>query len=75
MGINTMLMAVHTKLRFVNMSHNFLAEDGARAFASFLEISKTIKSLRMNNCGMEAKSCEMMAEAVAKNPDLKLTEI
>ena len=75
MGINSMLMAVHTKLRFVDMSHNFLSEDGARAFTSFLEISKTIKTLRINNCGMEAKSCEMIAESITKNPELKLTEI
>ena len=29
----------------------------------------------MNSCGMEAKSCEMMSEAIVKNPDIQLTEI
>ena len=67
MGISSMLLAAHSKLRVVDMSHNFLAEDGARAFASFIEISKTIKVLRMNSCGMAAKSCEMIAESALKN--------
>lgn len=75
MGINAILMAGFQKIRFVNMSDNFLAEDGARAFASFLEISKCIRKLIMNNCGMEAKSCEMISEAISKNKDVKLVEL
>ena len=31
-SIDCMLMAVHTKLTIVDMSNNFLGEDGARAF-------------------------------------------
>ena len=68
-------MAVHTKLRVVDMSNNLLGENGACAFSKFLEISNSIKILRMNNCGMKAKSCETMAEAISKNPELKLVEI
>ena len=29
----------------------------------------------MNNCGLETKSCEIMAKAISKNPELKLEEI
>ena len=75
MGINCMLMAAYHKLRWIDISHNYLGDDGARAFVSFLEISKMIETMRMNSCGMEAKSCEMMAESIAKNSDLKIREI
>jgi len=57
LSISFTLMTIHSKLRILDVSHNLLGDDGARAFSSFLEISETVQIIRMNNCGLKAKSC------------------
>ena len=57
------------------MSDNFLDEDGGRAFASFLESNTTLETLKVNNCKLGQKSCELMIEALDKNMKIKIIDL
>lgn len=71
-----MLLAASDKnIRVIDLSDNFLDVDGARAFASFLEENSTLKQLRINNCSLGQKSCELILKAIEKNKNICLSTI
>jgi hypothetical protein len=57
------------------MSDNFLDEDGGRAFANFLESNTTLETLKVNNCKLGQKSCELMIASLDKNTKLKIIDL
>ena len=52
------------------MSNNDLEEDGARSFVEFLERTKTLKVLKVNNCQLGNQSAALMLKAIEKNKNL-----
>ena len=62
-------------VRVLNLNDNLLEEDGARAFVDFLKENKSLKVLKLSNCGLADKSCIMMLEAFESNPKLQLEEL
>jgi len=58
----------------VDLSHNAFGPDGVRSFQEFLIKCPTLKVLNVTNCGLGPKGGEMIAEAMDKNPNLKLRE-
>ena len=59
----------------LNLNENLLDHDGARAVVEFLAGNKTLKVLKVKNCGLGSKSCEMLADASDKNKKIALTHI
>jgi len=57
------------------MSDNFLDADGGRAFALFLESNTSLETLKVNNCKLGQKSCELMIAALDKNTKLKIIDL
>lgn len=57
------------------MSDNFLDEDGGKAFALFLETNTTLETLKVNNCKLGQKSCELMIAAFDKNKKMKIIDL
>lgn len=58
----------------INLSDNFLDQDGARSFAAFLNENNTLQTLIINNCSLGQKSCEMVVESLDKNKNLKILD-
>lgn len=76
LGIRALLLAASDKnIRVIDLSHNFLDVDGARAFASFLEENNTLQELRIVNCSLGQKSCELILKAIEKNKEICLQTI
>ena len=74
-SVNNMLNACSSfRIEYLNLSDNFLDYDGARGFNQFLSTNTTIKTLKLDNCKLGLKSCQMMLTAVEKNSKLKLKE-
>lgn len=48
----------------VDLSNNFLDYDGARAFSQFLSTASHLQVLKLDNCKLGPKSCEMMLNSV-----------
>ena len=75
MGVQTILnQCVKHIIVELNLSENMLDMDGAKNFCEFLEFNKTLQVLKVNNCGLGSKSCELMFKALSKNKDMKLIE-
>lgn len=74
-SINSMLNAcVEYKIEFIDLSNNFLDFDGARAFNQFLSKANYLEVLKLDNCKLGPKSCEMMLNSIEQNPLLRLKE-
>jgi Ran GTPase-activating protein (RanGAP) involved in mRNA processing and transport len=58
----------------LDLSHNAFGPDGVKSFQDFLSICPTLKVFNVTNCGLGPKGGEMIAEAMAKNTSMKLTE-
>ena len=73
MGISSMLRAVaEMKIIEIDLKDNFLDVDGARSIKDFIEVNKSLKILKMQNCRLGSKSAEILAEALSKNAKMKL---
>jgi Ran GTPase-activating protein (RanGAP) involved in mRNA processing and transport len=58
----------------LNLSHNAFGPDGVTAYVDFLEKCSTLKILNVTNCGLGPKGSQMIAEAILKNDEMRLTE-
>ena len=56
----------------IDVSYNNFEDNGAKAFAEFMEISTTLKVLKAHGCGFGKVSVEMMVASFKKNPKLQL---
>jgi hypothetical protein len=52
------------------LSFNKFEDNGAKAFAEFMEFNKSLKVLKVHGCGLGIPSMKMMVESANKNPDL-----
>lgn len=60
------------KLTEIDLSHNAFGPDGIRAFECLLREQKTLKVLKVTNCGLGPEGGEMIAEALSANKGLAL---
>lgn len=58
----------------LNLSHNAFGPDGVRSFQEFLEKTPLLQVLDVTNCGLGPQGGKMIAEAMSKNENMKLTE-
>lgn len=58
----------------LNLSHNAFGPDGVNAYEHFLERCPTLEVLNVTNCGLGPKGGEMIAQAILKNPSMRLRE-
>jgi len=73
-GCKAILYAARNfKIEEIDLSHNQFEDNGAKSFAEFIECNKTLKVLKVHNCGLGKVSTEMILQAFKKNPDLQLT--
>jgi Ran GTPase-activating protein 1 len=59
-------------LRDVNLSDNAFGPAGIKSFDFLLRELKSLKTLKVTNCGLGPEGGEMIAQALAENIDLKL---
>jgi Ran GTPase-activating protein 1 len=59
-------------LRDVNLSDNAFGPAGIKSFDFLLRELKSLKTLKVTNCGLGPEGGEMIANALAENKDLKL---
>ena len=75
-GCKAILYAARNfKIEYLDLSHNQFEDNGAKSFAEFMEHSKTLKVLKVHNCGLGKVSAEMILQAIKKNPNLQLTHL
>lgn len=56
----------------LNLSDNAFGPDGIKAFDFLLKSMSSLKTLKVNNCGIGPEGGEMIANALKENKDLKL---
>jgi Ran GTPase-activating protein 1 len=61
-------------IEHLDLSHNAFGPDGVKSFQDFLSKCPTLRILNVTNCGLGPKGGQMIAEAIEKNPHMKLRE-
>ena len=61
------------QITFLDLSHNAMGPEGVASFSGFLEKASLLKHLNVSDCGLSPKGGQMIAEALLKNSDMKLT--
>mmetsp|Transcript_6327 Transcript_6327/g.10745 ORF Transcript_6327/g.10745 Transcript_6327/m.10745 type:complete len:343 (-) Transcript_6327:8-1036(-) len=68
LSIKSMLSYTFEKnILSIDISDNMLYVDGARSFADFFQKNSTLQIFKASNCGLGAKSFEMLVQAQQKN--------
>lgn len=60
-------------LQEVDLSDNAFGPDGVRAFECLLSSAKALTVFKVTNCGLGPEGATMIAQAMNKNPNLRLT--
>ncbi len=58
----------------VNLSDNAFGPAGIKSFDFLLRELKSLKTLKVTNCGLGPEGGEMIAQALADNKDLRLVQ-
>ena len=75
LSVKAVMMATLDKnIEYLDLSNNYLDQDGGSTFVKFLEKNPHLKVFKINKCGLGLKTTELIAGALNKNPNLKLIE-
>ena len=61
-------------MQHLNLSDNAFGPAGIKSFDFLLRELKSLKTLKVTNCGLGPEGGEMIAQALAENKDLKLVQ-
>ena len=61
------------QITFLDLSHNAMGPEGVGSFQNFLSNASYLRHLNVSDCGLSPKGGEMIAEALLKNDDMRLT--
>lgn len=76
MGIQAMLGVVaNQNILQLDLSNNLLNHDGLKCIKEFLCENRSIEVLKIENCKIGDKSCEILLEARNQNPEMKLQKL
>ena len=74
-SLNVMMEVLVPKdLIEVDLSDNAFGPDGVKAFECLLLKGKSLKVLKVTNCGLGPEGAEMIANSLMLNDDIKLTD-
>jgi len=62
------------KIAHLDLSHNAFGPQGVASFEDFLAGASSLKYLDVSNCGLSPVGGQMIAAALSKNDEMRLTE-
>ena len=66
------------RIRYLNLSENFLTVDGVEIIANYLKHNKTLQKInlcRNAQCQFKAEGVKLITEALMSNPNIKLLDV
>ena len=77
--LSQITMALTTKrIRYLNLSENFLTIDGVEIIANYLKHNKTLQKLNLSRnaqCQFKAEGVKLITEALIPNPNIQLIDV